>query len=888
MADEIVIGKLIINTGELENSMAQSKRAIVDLEGEQKKLKKDTDNLTAANEDQLKSFVANETELKKLKAEYAANQKSVLDLTKAQLGLDAAVAKQNKTQDEAIANTNELKKARQAIDATTVDGAAAIAKINAKIDENNKFVNDSSSALEQQKNNVGNYPEIMGRVGSAFGGTTQQIIGFVQSGKEIISSFSEVSGAITNSAQNVIGFGNASKKAAESQKLLQVAQGGVAQSSEVMGGGTQAASGGMKALTTSSLAFIATPVGLVLLAIALVLGILVAAFKNFQPLVDKLEQGMAALAAVFNVIKNTILAVVTGTKSLGDAFSGLGADMEEAAVRAAALTKATQDLEDAQKSQEVITARNRAEINKLNVALKNRTLSEEERLKISDQIIAKENADYQQRKKLVDQEVKNAREAIAIKAQFTEQEIDQLKRTGDATKELAESRGGNYDEEYDALNKARLKAIALEDESTVNLEKQYAKRDKLQDDAQAKRDAAEAKRRAAADKAIAAELKDAQLRIDILKLEASQSNLTTKQRIDNAELIFKLENDLAKRSSTGVEQQKKLIENRQNLSTELLAISDAQIQKEIDDQKKVFESQKESTQAILMEQLASAELLASAQIKLLDQNLLTEKQYTDEVVKINAAKNEAIGIANANFSAAERVRAETEAANLKALEEVQFEIKLQDIADRDATEQEIKQALRDAQYEKELADLDTSLANQKISYDTYIASRTLADKKYRADTTKNDKILAEQKRAQNLSMLNNGLNALSELFEGSKAIAVAQALVNTYEGISAGVKLGYPMAIPAVAFAALSGFAAVRNILKTNKNSSSPGGDGGASSAPRTTTGSGNFVNTAQTETVARVTDRPVEQSTIVTPPVLILEQLNEAQDNLKVKQESS
>jgi hypothetical protein len=32
MADEIVIGKLIIDTADLENSMAQSKRAIIDLE----------------------------------------------------------------------------------------------------------------------------------------------------------------------------------------------------------------------------------------------------------------------------------------------------------------------------------------------------------------------------------------------------------------------------------------------------------------------------------------------------------------------------------------------------------------------------------------------------------------------------------------------------------------------------------------------------------------------------------------------------------------------------------------------------------------------------------------------------------------------------------------
>ena len=154
MAEEIVIGKLIIDTSDLESSMASSKKAIVDLENEQKKLKKDTEGLTSANQEQLQSFVDNELELKKLKAEYSANQKSVLDLTKAQTGLDESLAQQIRTQNEAIENTKALTEARRQIDATTLEGAKAIAEINAKIDENNKFLNANNSNLEQQKVNI--------------------------------------------------------------------------------------------------------------------------------------------------------------------------------------------------------------------------------------------------------------------------------------------------------------------------------------------------------------------------------------------------------------------------------------------------------------------------------------------------------------------------------------------------------------------------------------------------------------------------------------------------------------------------------------------------------------------------------------------------------------
>ncbi|KAK6009383.1 hypothetical protein OSTOST_25709 [Ostertagia ostertagi] len=62
-----------------------------------------------------------------------------------------------------------------------------------------------------------------------------------------------------------------------------------------------------------------------------------------------------------------------------------------------------------------------------------------------------------------------------------------------------------------------------------------------------------------------------------------------------------------------------------------------------------------------------------------------------------------------------------------------------------------------------------------------------------------------------------------------KAIGVANALINTYQGIAAGVKLGYPAAIPAVIAAAATGFGAVKSILSTKV----PGtGDSGAGNVP--------------------------------------------------------
>jgi hypothetical protein len=248
-------------------------------------------------------------------------------------------------------------------------------------------------------------------------------------------------------------------------------------------------------------AIVSNPIGLILTAIVGVIALLVASFRTFQPLIDKVEQGFAALQAVINVIKNTFIQVVTGAKSLGDAFSGLGSDISDATKRTIALTKAQQDLEDAMKSQEVTTAKQRAEITKLNVMAKNRNLTEKERLDLLNKAESIEKKLFDKRVALADQEVRNAREAIAIKAGFNSKEIKLLKEQGDATKELAESKGGLYDEEYDRLNKARIARIELEDEATSNLEKNFNKQEALAQKQQDAIDRANEKRIEANEKA---------------------------------------------------------------------------------------------------------------------------------------------------------------------------------------------------------------------------------------------------------------------------------------------------------------------------------------------------------------------------------------------------
>jgi hypothetical protein len=97
-----------------------------------------------------------------------------------------------------------------------------------------------------------------------------------------------------------------------------------------------------------------------------------------------------------------------------------------------------------------------------------------------------------------------------------------------------------------------------------------------------------------------------------------------------------------------------------------------------------------------------------------------------------------------------------------------------------------------------------------------------------------DKISAEQKIAlaqQTAAALTAVSDILGKETAAGKALAVSAALINTYLGITAGVKLGFPAAIPAVAIAAATGFSAVKNIIATKVPGAASGG-GANMSAP--------------------------------------------------------
>jgi hypothetical protein len=218
-----------------------------------------------------------------------------------------------------------------------------------------------------------------------------------------------------------------------------------------------------------------------------------------------------------------------------------------------------------------------------------------------------------------------------------------------------------------------------------------------------------------------------------------------------------------------------------------------------------------------------------------------EQKRQQDILKENAKAGE-----DANREAAARRKAENDK---KLAEDKQFSedllknqqdrrklLQQDNLISQKQVAQDEKDAKDKANKEKEAADNERISGQMKVmSTTTNFALLGIQKQQELANTSVQiDKLTAEQKIAlaqQSAQALTAVSDILGKETAAGKALAVSAALINTYLGITAGVKLGFPAAIPAVAIAAATGFSAVKNILATKVPGASSGG-GGNMSAP--------------------------------------------------------
>ncbi|WP_339875190.1 hypothetical protein [Olleya marilimosa] len=261
MAEQINIAELKIDNSKLLSSLSATKKSIEELTKTQKTLKDNNDTTS-------ESFIKNEAALKTLKQEYNAQQKVLQATTKATSTLNSALDKEVKTLDGAKANNKELREIRNQLNSETAEGAKAIESLNAKVDENTKYIEENVDALENQKMQVGDYKT--------------QI-------KEAYNELNPMNGGLAE-------FANKSKEAGGAGNLFKSAVGGVTT--------------GIKSMTKAAIGFIATPVGAILAALVL-------AFTLVKNAMNRSEEATNKITRVFSAFGGIVSGLLGALEPLG-------------------------------------------------------------------------------------------------------------------------------------------------------------------------------------------------------------------------------------------------------------------------------------------------------------------------------------------------------------------------------------------------------------------------------------------------------------------------------------------------------------------------------------------------------------------------------------------
>lgn len=352
--------------------------------------------------------------------------------------------------------------------------------------QNIEKINDSITVLNAKQNELKeNIKSLQKAYKDAAGDTDAQAI-----------ANNKLAQAQTELNSNSMKLRDAKKELNAETKSQKDAEGSLLERFSSMPGIVGKAGQSVQGLGTAFKALAANPVGAVIMVIVGAVTLLYNIFKDFKPLVDKIEQGFAALSAITNVLKESVIGLISGTDDASDSMDGLGESMKRAALAAISLKKAQQDLEDLTDINMVKNAQIKQQIDELLVQSKDRTKSEEERIALINKATSLESERYAMNKEQSDKEVEIALNTIILGKKVTGEEYRNIKERGIAYLYELQNKRTLRDEDIKNYRDALIKQQEIFGQHTQIIEKAQNKADALAEKAEADREKAAAKRQA--------------------------------------------------------------------------------------------------------------------------------------------------------------------------------------------------------------------------------------------------------------------------------------------------------------------------------------------------------------------------------------------------------
>lgn len=622
-------------------------------------------------------YIAQEQEIKRLNASVNENSRIIQANT--------TIQKANENSINALREANkQLTKERNSLNTETEEGRKRIAEINEQIDSNNEKIKENVSSLEQQKINVGNYS---GAVNALLPGLSQFTEGFsalsesakqfaddLEQGKEQAKQQREANDELKASIRQL---------EAENRKLAEAGEANaeaIANNNAQIEGlkgqlstGTSAAGGmveGLKNMTRAALAFLATPLGIAIAAIAAAFKLLQTFINNSAAGMDLFEDITASVGTVINVLADRVVMLVGALGKLlsgdfkgalsgiKDTFSGIGDEIEREIKLTFELNAAIRDLEDAEVDFEIAASKNSNTIARLILQAKNRTATEKERIALINEAMKLEAAQTEQL-------IKNRQEALRIANEEANQRVGLARLVGETEREYAERTivalrelGPAGDEYRDKILEAIKSRDQAEGQSISFQEKLQNQRDALEEKAEADRQKRAEKARAEREKQeeeirrlaeneakAVQELTIFSIQQDILRTQSVEERVEKEIALERVKQNFLLQNE----QLTSAE--RRLIEDQTEAAISAIR------QKGLDDRRALDEAdlqrRKEGEEAWLQYEIEQAELRIQADINEEKEKLLngqiTREEYDQMMLEAEVALLTAIQQINNTF-----------------------------------------------------------------------------------------------------------------------------------------------------------------------------------------------------------------------------------------------
>ena len=796
--EQIDLAKFNFDVDDVLKGATELKSAIKQLADEQKKLRKE-------NAEDSIQFVENEAKLKALRGEYNRHIKALADTAKQ--AQDTAIKEQllEAVMDQEVKTIKEAREQNKLLNElrnnTNIDEESELLQqLNAQLDRNNELIKNNVDAYTQQKINIGNYKED------------------IKSALEEVNLFN---GGIGNITQNFTTFIVKSKEAGGVGALLKTS----------LSGATQ----GLLGLTRASLAFIATPVGAVI-------AVLVAAFLLIKNALDRSEESTNKIKRAFAPFQGILSKVMEFLEPLGEfLIDGIVFAMElaEQAVYALidgfgallkfigfeewgnevlgfsnALKQGAQDAKDlADAEAELEKMQRKARLTQLEYQKAAETLRQkrdDEKLSIKERIQANEELGAVLEQQLQDE--------LAIAQKALEVANLRMKAEGESKATL------------DAQAEALEEIADIEERINSQRSEQLTNRTSLLREAEQKRQ-----------EAIDRTLQKMQEELDLYIAQQGErartlaEELALEQDFANKRKAI-LDEELKYKRISQTEYDTELLNSKNELARKQAELTVENAARELElykqDILRKLEAEEFLSQEVLNKRKAQNDALLAQEQEFqklqLEQGIINQNEYD---AAIREAK-EANRLANLALDKEREAVEKEEALALRALE---FEEELARMLEEGATRLELEKAQADEAKAIKTAEVEAEREQNLISEELYRAKLAKIDRDYKAGEKQREEILAAQKLDAIAGLFSAAAGIIDQNSAVGKSIALAQAGINMYQGISAGVKLGYPQAIPAVAAAVATGGKAIASIAKSKVPSASGrgsvGGSGGAPSS---------------------------------------------------------